>query len=733
MIPSMLSVDTADARLQSTLQSTFGYSTFRPLQQDIVRTLLDRRDAFVLMPTGGGKSLCYQLPALLLDGTAVVVSPLIALMKDQVDALQALGVAATFINSSLDSSEVGRRQAALLRGDFKLVYVAPERLMQPGFLHLLSRARVSFFAIDEAHCISEWGHDFRPEYRELRRLREAFPGVPHAAFTATATRRVQADIVDQLGLEQAASFRGSFNRANLVYEVRPKNDAYGQLVEYLREQAGASGIVYCGTRAGTEKLAEKLQADGFHATAYHAGLDNEQRRARQEAFIRDDVGIIVATIAFGMGIDKPDVRFVVHYDLPRNLEGYYQESGRAGRDGDPSDCILFYSYGDAKKHERFILEKSSERERAVAMHQLRQMIQWAQGDTCRRRALLAYFDEALETEQEPCCDVCRGPAEQMDYTVPAQMLLSCARRTGERFGVGYLVQVLRGSREERVLRFKHDRLPTYGIGKDISRQEWTHLARELVRRGYLRQSPEEFDAAKITEQGEAVLFRGEQVVLPAPRHLPKSTPGGGAGAPRADVFERLRALRKRLADERGVPPYVIFHDSTLRQMAVELPTSVRDLRRVQGVGERKLADFGNAFVQEIVQYVLETGEQPAVAAPERQPALPVARRRERGDSARATLELHRQGMDVAQIVAERQLSTVTVLSHLAELMEAGESVDLEAALPSERRLAIEAAIRAVGLGPLRPVMDRLGDGFSYEEIRLVRAALGWRRSDQRTG
>ncbi len=394
-----------EMNIRACLKATFGYTSFRPLQEDIVRSILAGRDVFVLMPTGGGKSLCYQLPALLLDGMTVVVSPLIALMKDQVDSLEALGVSATYVNSSLDASEIGRRQAAVARGEVKLLYVAPERLMMPGFLRLLAATGVAFFAIDEAHCISEWGHDFRPEYRELARLRALFPGTALGAFTATATTRVQADIRAQLGLQSAASFRGSFNRPNLFYEVRPKHDAYGQLVRYLRGRDRSSGIVYCQSRARTEQLAAQLSADGFAAVAYHAGLESEERRGRQDAFIKDDVQIVVATIAFGMGIDKPDVRFVVHYDLPKNLEGFYQESGRAGRDGEPADCILFYGPGDAVKHRHFIDEKPSAIERQVALRQLRQMDEWAAGTTCRRRALLAYFDESFDGQAGPCCDV----------------------------------------------------------------------------------------------------------------------------------------------------------------------------------------------------------------------------------------------------------------------------------------------------------------------------------------
>jgi ATP-dependent DNA helicase RecQ len=745
-----------DNRIAATLRSTFGYDSFRPLQEEIVRAILGGRDVFVLMPTGGGKSLCYQLPALLLDGLAVVVSPLISLMKDQVDKLQAMGVAATFINSSLDPAEIGRRQGAVARGDVKLLYVAPERLMLPGFLQLLAAAEVAFFAIDEAHCISEWGHDFRPEYRELRRLRERFPATPLAAFTATATRRVQADIVAQLEMEQALTFRGSFNRPNLYYEVLPKHAAYEHLAGYLRGHPDPSGIVYCQSRAGTEALAARLAADGFSATAYHAGLEGDERRRRQEAFSRDDVRIVVATIAFGMGIDKPDVRFVVHFDLPKNLEGYYQESGRAGRDGEPSDCLLFYSYGDAAKHEHFIRQKPSAAERQVAGQQLRQMVGWAESATCRRRALLAYFDESLDgadggrrtaddglavvgrqssavaagAAPGRCCDVCLVPAEEVDATIPAQMLLSCVVKTRQRFGVAHLIEVLRGSRGERVLRNGHDQVSTYGIGRDRPKEEWQHLARELLRGGYMHQDPDDFNAVKVTERGRAVLFRGDPVAIraaparPAPPAAPAAQPGQDLVSHPA-LFDRLRAVRKRLADERGVPPYVIFHDATLRHMAAALPTSADALRRIQGVGERKLHDFAGDFLPAIEAYVRETGAQPLAAPPPPASAPPPPRRVDGKlpPTVQATLDLFRAGHGVAAIAAQRNLAAVTVENHLADAVAAGAPLDLDRVVGRDKQRAIAAALAELGAARLSPIMERLGPGYTYLELKLVRAAL----------
>ncbi|HET7035625.1 MAG TPA: DNA helicase RecQ [Thermomicrobiaceae bacterium] len=715
-----------DERLHATLAAVFGYSTFRPLQQEIIRATLDGRDVFALLPTGGGKSLCYQLPALLRSGLTVVVSPLIALMKDQVDALTALGVNATYINSSLEYDELRARQDAVVRGEVRLLYVAPERLMLPGFLRLLERVPLAGFAIDEAHCISEWGHDFRPEYRELRRLRQLFPATPLAAFTATATARVEQDILEQLGLEEAARFRGSFNRANLFYEVRPKRNAYHQLVAYLRDHRRDSGIIYCQSRAGTEKLAEKLQDDGFPAAAYHAGLESDERRRRQEDFSRDRVPIVVATVAFGMGIDKPDVRFVIHYDLPKNLESYYQESGRAGRDGEPSDCILFFSRGDVAKQQRFIEEKPTLEERRVAHEQLRQMADWADAHECRRRALLAYFDEEFAGQSGPCCDVCRTPVEEVDYTIPAQMLLSCVVRTGQRFGMNHVVDVLRGSQSQKIQQFGHERLSTYGIGRDRRKAEWLALARELVRRGYLSQDPERFNTLAVTEPGWTVL-RGEETVRLAKLY---ERGAGRVAEPAGDVddavFEELRALRRRLAEARGVPPYVIFHDSTLRELAGRLPTTQAALRRVTGVGERKAEDFGEAVLAVLAPHA----EAKGVTDDDAQEAFdfppPRERRRTPGlsDTAQASLDLFDEGLDLAEIAHRRGLARSTIEGHLTQAIAGGALTDLDRLVPPERQQAILAAIEALDSTRLTPLLEHLGADYSYSELRFVVTALG---------
>jgi ATP-dependent DNA helicase RecQ len=723
--------ETGPSALLATLRSTFGFTAFRPYQQNIIESIMGGRDVLALLPTGGGKSLCYQIPALLLDGLTIVVSPLIALMKDQVDRLQSLGIAATYINSSLASAEIRERQQAVARGEIKLLYVAPERLMTGGFIRRLAHLHVALVAIDEAHCISAWGHDFRPEYRELSRIREVLPDVTVAAFTATATRRVQDDIVTQLGLRNLASFSASFNRPNLFYDVRPKQSAYLDLLAYLRAKPRGSGIIYCYSRAGTEDLAARLVADGFSATAYHAGLESDERQRRQDAFLADDVQIITATIAFGMGIDKPDVRFVVHYDLPKNLESYYQESGRAGRDGLPSDCILYYSFGDVGRQEYFIRQMSSEREQEIARIQLRQMADWASNPDCRRRALLAYFDEEYDSEVEHCCDVCESDdGVPVDYTIAAQQFLSCVARTREHFGMGHVIDVLRGSRSQKVLQFRHEQLSTHGIGHDRSAEEWRYLAHQLVRRGFLLQDAAAFNALKITDRGRQVLFKGAKVLLPAPAAVAQAASATGVtrrtgsdyGKPgHPELFERLRALRRQLAEEQKVPPFIIFSDVALIQIASDLPLDDTAFRKVRGVGERKTAEYGQPFMAEVKRFVEETGARPVAAQlrprPNATPSAPNSTQRE-------TLTLFQQGNDIAAIMEARELARSTVEGHLAASIEAGEIEAIDRLVAPARQRAIEAAIAQCDEADgLRAVRDILGEDYSYGEIRFVRATL----------
>lgn len=598
------------------LKQSFGFDSFRPLQEEIVRDALAGRDVFALLPTGAGKSLCFQLPALMRPGLTIVVSPLIALMKDQVDALTASGAAATFLNSSLTAKQAAERLQRLRDGHYRLLYVAPERVMLPGFLANLREWPVDLFAIDEAHCISEWGHDFRPEYRQLSRLRELFPATPLMALTATATRRVQDDIIRQLRLREPSCYVASFNRPNLTYRVLAKSGATKQVLAFLKSHPEDSGIIYCQSRSNSEALAARLNEDGIRAEPYHAGLNAATRTRNQELFLRDDIQVICATIAFGMGINKPNVRFIIHYDLPKNIEGYYQETGRAGRDGLPGECLLLFSAGDAVKYSRFIEEVSNANERAIATQQLRQMVQFAENADCRRVTLMRYFGEDFDARDCGACDNCLTPRETYDGTIDAQKFLSCVYRLREKsgidFGVNQVAEVLTGAETEKVSKWDHHLVTTYGIGKEHSQNEWRLIGRELVRQGYLKQLPERFNVLQLSESGFAALKERQTIQLAKPLTAPKQEKRWSekkrrvtAGSLDCDeaLFDRLRRLRKRVADERGVPAYIVFSDVSLREMARFYPTTEPEFANINGVGERKLADFGSMFIDSISEYL----------------------------------------------------------------------------------------------------------------------------------
>ena len=595
-------------QLENALKKYFGYAEFRPLQREIIADALSGRDVFALLPTGGGKSLCFQLPALLREGLTIVVSPLIALMKDQVDALRTSGIAATFLNSTLDAGEAKERWRGLHRGEYRMLYVAPERLMLDGFLEKALNWNIEQIAIDEAHCISEWGHDFRPEYRELKKLRTHLPDVPILALTATATERVRADIVKQLKLREPRCYIASFNRPNLTYRVAPKTSAYAQTLEFIRARPHDSGIVYCASRKTAETLAEKLQRDGVPAKPYHAGLESKERSKHQDAFLRDDVRVITATIAFGMGINKPNVRFVVHYDLPKNIEGYYQETGRAGRDGLPSDCLLLFSAGDVAKQIRFLEEKSAH-EAQIARAQLREMVAYAETRACRRATLLRYFGEEWPDESCDSCDNCLEPRETFDGTIAAQKFLSCVYRiqqkSGFAFGLNHIVEVLTGGATDAIRSRGHDRLSTYGIGKDLKRAEWQAIGRELMRLGLIVVAPGKFATVELTQRGLETLKERATITLTKLAEVREKPRRKRAGEIECDeaLFDRLRALRRKIADERNVAAYIIFSDASLREMARATPTRLGDFAQIPGVGEQKLKNFGAQFVAEISEYL----------------------------------------------------------------------------------------------------------------------------------
>ncbi len=707
--------------MYTTLQKYFGYTSFYTHQEDIINEVLKQRDAFVLMPTGGGKSLCYQLPALLLDGITIVISPLIALMKDQVDGLLANGIPATFINSSLSYGEIDARRRSLVNNEVKILYLAPERLVMPEFLQFLQGLQVSLFAIDESHCISEWGHDFRPEYRQLKLLREKFPAVPVMALTATATPVVQQDIITQLKLSECKVFKASFNRKNLYYQIKPKNNAYQQVLQYLKGRKKDSGIIYCQSRKTVESLTASLQSMGFRALPYHAGLTPEIRTDNQERFIRDDVEIIVATIAFGMGINKPNVRYVIHYDLPKSIEGYYQETGRAGRDGLKSDCILFFSYADKFKIEHFINQKEDENEKQIGYKQLRELVSYCESNVCRRRLLLAYFGEIFDEPNCGGCDVCLEPKERFDGTITAQKILSCVYRVSEQFGINYIVDVLLGSENQKVLQNRHNTIKTFGAGKEYTKSQWLAFAREIIQLGYLRLGGDKYPVLKLTEKSRAVLMSKEKVFLTKPEeklHIQRAEVFNEEYD--RTLFEQLRVLRKTLADQESVPPYVIFHDSSLKEMSVCYPRSLIDLRRISGVGERKLKKYGEVFLKEIAGYCEQHHILPKQSAHKYAES---SARQEKSLTAQTTLDLFEQHHTIHEIAQKRGLALSTIVSHLEKLIMDGEDISIDSFVDVEKQRHIQLAFKEVGMQALSPVKEKLGDAYSYEEIRLVRAKM----------
>ena len=720
--------------LENTLKKYFGHDTFLQGQREIIQQVLSRRDAFILMPTGAGKSLIYQFSSLLMPGLTVVISPLIALMQDQVDRLQANGIAATFINSSLDTEERLNRQQAILNGKLKLLYIAPERLVTLPFLSLLDevckRMGVSLFAVDEAHCVSEWGHDFRPEYRLLGRLRDRYPSIPMLTLTATATHRVREDILTQLRLNDPYIHIASFNRPNLYYEVRQRNQgSYRELLQLLRTQPDAPVIIYCQSRRGVNELSERLQQDGIRALSYRAGLTSETRTDHQARFMRDDVSVLVATVAFGMGIAKPDVRAVIHYDMPKSLEGYYQESGRAGRDGLEAQCIFFFQYSDRSKLEFMILEKTDEQERRIAHEQLQQVIDYGESIICRRRALLAYFGE--EYQQENCgnCDNCLHPIGTMeDRTIDAQKFLSCVSRTQQRFGMRYIVDILRGAKTQKIREQNHDQLTTYGIGKDLSVDAWMYLGRSLLQQGLVTQTEDGYLVLKLNKFSLEILRRQRSVEIPAMpvnrQNMSDTTDFRRVELEPEEIglFEYLRILRKQLADAQGVAPFVVFPNSSLLAMAQQRPQSKEQFANIPGVGTRKLEAYFAPFSDAIRNYCERHDLAMGLEPPKEQRVL-VSNVNVNAPTRQITLQLYRQGQSIKEIAEERHLKPDTIMGHLADLIEAGETIDVEQLIQPGHYDAIAEALRQADGRVLGTVKDVLGDEYSYGEIRIVRALV----------
>ncbi len=707
--------------LGGALKKHFGYSAFRPLQEEIVKDALAGRDVFALMPTGGGKSLCFQLPALLRDGLTIVVSPLISLMKDQVDALETSGIAATFLNSVLDRQAASARLRGLHRGEYRLLYVAPERLMLDTFLERALNWNIAQIAIDEAHCISEWGHDFRPEYRELKKLRQHLPDVPIIALTATATERVRKDVVDQLKLHNPRCYVASFNRPNLTYRVIPKSAPYEQVLTFIRGRRNESGIVYCASRKSADSLAARLNEDRISTKPYHAGLTAAERTKNQELFLRDDVRVVTATIAFGMGINKPNVRFVVHYDLPKNLESYYQETGRAGRDGLPSECVLLFSPSDVAKQLHFIDEKS-ENEARIARAQLQQMVHYAETRECRRATLLRYFGEQHAQPSCDGCDNCLTPRETFDGTIPAQKFLSCVHRihtkNGFGFGLNHIVDVLRGADTETIRQRCHNELSTYGIGHELKRNAWQGIGRELLRLGLVATAPGKFATLALTPAGLQALRNRTPITLTKQVEVIDKTERRRYGAIECDevLFERLRVVRRKLADERNIPAYVIFSDASLRELARAYPMTAAEFRRIPGVGEQKLKDFLEPFLGEIKNYLALNPRKifaGNVDIPARCACI--------NDSQAETLRRFQRGESVDQISRARGFVPSTIYGHLLAAIECGKVLERDRFFTPEQEKEIGAAFRQVTDGKLVDVSALLGGKYDMGQLRIFRA------------
>lgn len=716
------------ARAKEILKRQFGFDSFRMNQQAAIETVLQKKDCIVLMPTGGGKSLCYQIPALIFDGLTVVISPLIALMKDQVDALKANGVEAAFLNSTQTAAEQTEVFRAVRSGRLKLLYVAPERLLQSGeqFIDFLKSIKVSLFAIDEAHCISSWGHDFRPEYMQLAKLKIHFPETPLIALTATADRLVRKDIVERLNVKDAALYVSSFNRPNIYYTVEPKRNTFARLLEYLEKRRDESGIIYCLSRNSAETLAEDLRENGFDALAYHAGLDKEKRDKHQELFLKDEVKIIVATIAFGMGIDKSNVRFVVHTDLPKNIESYYQETGRAGRDGLQSEALLFFSWGDVAKLKGFAEVEGNKTQSEIMLKKLNTMGAFGDLKTCRRKFLLNYFSEDL---REDCgnCDNCNTEFERFDGTIIAQKALSAVARTGQRFGLSYLIDFLRGS-QSKTIRDEHRNLKTYGVGADISKNNWFEYFRDLIAQGFLAQTEGQFPTIVLTEKSEDVLkgiVRVDLIKVTIKEDKKSSLVAKVSHPYLADLLVDLKRVRTAFARNENVPPYVIFSDATLVEFATYLPQNESEMRKISGVGDLKLQKYGADFLRAVKNYCKTSNLESRIdlKSPKRERKTRTKHDANGDDTYAISLKMFRSGASVADIARTRGMANSTIEMHLARFVQTGEINIEDLVLPHkiERiKNAVTEFDTAAGIGQIK---EFLGEDYSYGEIRAVIAEL----------
>ena len=691
--------------LHAKLKENFGFEKFRPNQEDIINCILSGQDTLAIMPTGGGKSICFQLPALVLPGITIVISPLIALMKDQVDGLKANGILACYINSSQSSEEQQLHIQNLTDNKVKLVYVAPESL---SYLeNAFSQITISLIAIDEAHCISAWGHDFRPAYTNLGYLKNRFPSTPILALTATADKATRTDITEQLNLVNPKTFVASFDRKNLSLEVRPALDRVKQIIDFIKDKPNECGIVYCLSRKTTEELAEKLQKVGIKAKAYHAGLDSKLRSKTQDEFINDECQVVCATIAFGMGIDKSNVRWVIHYNLPKNIEGYYQEIGRAGRDGLPSETVLFESYGDMIQLQKFASEGLNAE---VQLAKLERMKQYADALSCRRKILLSYFGE-LVTENCGNCDICKNPPAFFDGTIIAQKALSAIIRLQESEALPVIVDFLRGSKNASIFDKGYQNLKTYGVGSDISWQDWNQYIIQLINLGYCEIAFHQQNKIKLTPFARKVLFEGEKVQLTTVQKISTEKPETKERATKTtanSLFEILRKLRSEIAKEEEVPAYVIFNDASLRQMEAERPMSDEEFLNIEGVGKAKLEKYGDVFIKAVIEFQKSK----------------TVRAKKEGSTYKETLEMYQSGLSVEEIAGKRNLGISTIISHLAKLYTDGHPIDLSIYVTKEEISKIaEAKIKLESPNALKPYFDYFEEQIAYDKIRIGLAMI----------
>ena len=721
-------------RAQQVLKDVFGYDSFRPLQKEVIQHVLQRSDTLVIMPTGGGKSLCYQIPALLFEGLTIVVSPLISLMQDQVSQLSELGVGAVVLNSSLSQEEYQQNRAKIFQREAKLLYVAPETLLMQRTLAMLQSLRVDCFAIDEAHCISEWGHDFRPEYRQLAGVRSRFPSAACMALTATATPRVRQDIKTSLHFKESDAFVASFDRQNLLLEISEKNKPVLQTVEFLEKFPEQSGIIYCLSRKQVDELSAMLDQEGFSVKPYHAGLSDQERHRNHELFIRDDVQIMVATIAFGMGINKPNIRFILHYNLPRNIESYYQQIGRAGRDGLPAHCLLLFGYGDLRTI-RFFIDQKVEQEQRVAKMHLDHMLGFAESDLCRRIPLLRYFGEERKEERCEMCDNCLTEKKELaDITIPAQKFLSCVKRSDEMFGAGHIIDILRGSKSQKILKFGHEKLSTYGIGLEFSKKQWFHFSRQFLQKDLVSQDPQH-GSLKLTPRAWAV-FRGEEQVFGRieEEHLEKRRGSAAELEYDRELYGILRRKVKELADAANLPPYAIFPDATLIEMSHYFPHNPESLLSMSGVGTKKLERYGNIFLELITGY----------CKAKRLEEIPKHQLKSQLASAKSTAparhllvgEAYNSGRTLEELMAEYNVKQSTILNHLFKYIQEGHSLQRTeelrelSSLSEQEKDAVTQAFDMLGVERLRPVFDALNERVSYDELQILRIAQLTRHDEE---